>query len=188
MTGAYFSVVGIDPSLTGCGIATIQEDGGEREIILKTLGRKGKAGETLAQRQERIRTLVTDITDIIRTLDVYPDVVSIEGPSHGSVSGSHHDRSGLWWVLVLELSENLGLDVVEITPSQVKTYATGKGNAAKDEVMAAAIRRYPQAPISNNNESDAFTLAAMAARLIGEPIEETLPQTHLRTMEKLSRP
>src|SRR5690606_37900858 len=156
--------------------------------MVHTFGRKGKRGETLVQRLGRI----TDITDAIRAviggLDVYPDLVAIESPAQNQTTGSPHDRSGLWWDVVRTLTYELGISVIEIGVTKVKMYAHGKGIGSKDEIMAAAIRRYTDAPIANNNESDAFILAAMAARLIGEPIEESLAKTHLRAMEGLVLP
>lgn len=186
MSTPYFAAVGIDPSLTACGVALIQSYDDDRVRSVHTLGRKGKTTESLPQRHERINTLVEQVLETIRQLDVTPDLVAIEGPSHGNVTGSHHDRSGLWWQLVIRLRE-AGYEVVEITPTQVKKYATGKGNAGKPEVMAAAIRRYLDVPISNDNEADAWVLAAMAARLIGEPIEEALPKVNLEAMAKVVR-
>lgn len=184
--GPYFSVVGIDPSLTATGVAFIEASDGEVSYDTITLGRKGKATDTLSQRRARIIDLVDEIVTFVTRLDPHPDVVTIESPAHGQTTGSHHDRSGLWWQIVIRLQEE-GLDVVEVAPTQLKKYATGKGNAGKSEVMAAAIRRYLEAPIENDNEADAFVLAAMAARLIGEPIEASLPKLNLDAMEKVNR-
>ena len=70
----------------------------------------------------------------------------------------------------------------------IKKHATGKGNAGKDEVLLAVSRRYPQAPIVNNDQADAVTLAAMGARLLGEPVEDSLPKAHLDALAKLALP
>ncbi len=185
--GPYFSVIGIDPSLTGAGVGAIQVHGDDVTQAVHTFGRKGRTSETLEQRLDRITTITTQVLDVISSLDSWPELVAIERPAYGQTSGSHHDRSGLWWDLVRVLIYKMGIPVVEIDISKVKIYATGKGVGSKDQIMAAAIRRYPDAPISNNNESDAFVLAAMAARLIGQPIDD-LPKTHLRAMEGLVRP
>lgn len=185
MTGPYFSVVGIDPSLTATGVVAIQSAEGATGTRVHTFGRRGKTSEPLMTRLARLDDTVTAVQNVIRELVVYPDVVTIESPAHNQTTGSHHDRSGLWWLLVRELTYEMGLKVVEIGPTQVKTYATGKGNANKDEVLAAVVRRYLEAPITNNNEADAWVLAAMAARLIGEPVEGDMPKTHLRAMDKV---
>ncbi|HLV43706.1 MAG TPA: crossover junction endodeoxyribonuclease RuvC [Aggregatilineales bacterium] len=186
MTDAYFSVVGIDPSLTATGVVAIQSAEGATGTRVHTFGRRGKTSEPLMTRLARLNDTVTAVQNVIRELVVYPDVITIESPAHNQTTGSHHDRSGLWWLLVRELTYEMGLKVVEIGPTQVKTYATGKGNAGKTEVMAAVIRRHLDVPITNDNEADAFVLAAMGARLIGQPIEDSLPQTHLRAMDKVA--
>ena len=37
-----------------------------------------------------------------------------------------------------------GYPVVEVPPSNLKRYATGKGNSPKDQVLAAVINGYPK--------------------------------------------
>ena len=76
--------------------------------------------------------------------------------------------------------------VYEVSTTQVKKYATGKGTASKMEVMAAAIKRYPQFDIANDNEADAVILTAFLARALGRPIEESLPQANLAALEKFT--
>lgn len=77
--------------------------------------------------------------------------------------------------------------VVEVSPTSLKTYASGKEIAGKDEVMLSVARRYAAvAEIANNDQSDALVLAGMGARHLGAPIEVSLPQSHLRAMEKVA--
>ena len=105
----------------------------------------------------------------------------VEQPAYSQTGGSHHDRSGLWWLIVATLRE-WGFDVVEVTPGGVKKYATGKGNASKDQVLAAVVKRYPQADITDNNIADAWVLAAMGARALGYEVD-SLPQVNLAAMD-----
>lgn len=155
-----FSVVGLDLSLTGTGIAILDE-GGIRTVLISS---KGKAGDSLAQRAARLTLLFDQITNLI------PEraLVVIESPTPGSM-GHQHDRSGLWWQIVGYLHPFNR--VVEVSPSNLKKYATGKGNAGKDEMLAAAIHRYPDAGVTNNNVADAAHLMAMGARHMGRPQE-----------------
>lgn len=186
--------IGLDLSLTGSGVAVAMSEQDARDIdpdprfTVATFGRKGSATESLTERRGRISTLGQEIRDLATSLPWWPNLAMIETPAYDQTSGKTHDRSGLWWEVVRIFQAELGVDVVEVGTSKVKIYATGKGVGRKDAVMAAAIRRYPDVAISNNNESDAFILAAMGMRLLGEPIEESLPQTHLRAMEGLTLP
>lgn len=57
--------------------------------------------------------------------------------------------------------------VVKVTPTDLKRFATGRGNADKDAVMLAAARLEPA--ISNNDEADAWWLWALGEHLEGRP-------------------
>lgn len=177
-------IVGLDLSLSSTGVAHVQRyDGGAYAAFTRHLTVKARhvprGGEphTLAERSVRLRRLAGMIVN--ECIDA--DLVVVEGPSYASDTGKAHDRAGLWWLVVGRLTGG-GLNVVEVPPSTVKTYATGKGNASKDAVLAAVIRRYPAVEVSDNNEADALALAAMGARFTGHPLEHELPKTHLRAM------
>ncbi|WP_120338098.1 hypothetical protein [Cryobacterium soli] len=169
-------VVGIDLSMTSTGLALIS-DGSVHTHVVKS---KSDAG-TLNSFLERSHL-------IARTIDAkigigVSDLVVIEGMSFGSKSRSLDKIHGHWWMVVQFLCDFLVQEPVVIAPSARAKYATGKGNASKDAVLAAAIKRYPLAAITGNDIADAVILAAMGARHIGQPIEESLPQVNLTAME-----
>lgn len=170
-------VIGLDLSLTSTGLAFIRP---AAPAGVQTLKSKGAKDATLAERALRLHNLARDI--ILAALTA--DVVVIEQPAYNQTGGSHHDRSGLWWLVADALSDE-ELRLVEVTPQAVKKYATGKGNASKDEVLAAVVRRYPDVEVGNNNEADALVLAAIGARLAGYPIEESMPLAHLDALSKV---
>ena len=167
-------VVGLDLSLTGTGVAIIGHHGVSTGLIKS----KGKKGDSLASRRDRLKRIVHQISMLIPA----NSLVVIEQPAYSQTGGSHHDRSGLWW-LVVELAMDWGWDVVEITPGGVKKYATGSGNASKDTVLAAVVKRYLDVDVTDNNVADALTLAAMGARSLGHPIEKSMPALNLTAMD-----
>lgn len=178
-------IVGLDLSLTSSGIARAETDPRiDAPPIIRVARVTSKpppaARVTLASRSLRLRKIAGDVFGYC----VGADLVVIEGPSYASDSGAAHDRAGVWWMVVGRLTGQ-GYNVVEVPPTCVKTYGTGRGNAGKDEVLAATIRRYPAVEVSGNDEADALLLAAMGARFIGQPIEEALPQTHTRAMARV---
>lgn len=174
-------VIGLDLSLTGTGIA-------DSTGRIRTISSKGKADATLAQRRARLARLCHDITsDVLCAGDDRAALVVIEQPAFSRQNGHMHDRSGLWWLVVDRLAGALGFDVVEVAPTGRAKYATGKGNASKDQVLAAVVRRYPNVEVSNNNEADALVLAAMGARALGHPIDD-LPLSHLAAMSAVAWP
>jgi Holliday junction resolvasome RuvABC endonuclease subunit len=179
--------MGIDLSLSRTGVAFVGDplDGG---VETYSFGRSGKRDEPLRTRLERLEELVDQIHGSICENMEWPWVACIEDVAFGTPGGSTTDRAGLWWMTVRMLTRQ-GIPVVPVNVSKVKIYATGRGNKhEKDEVMLAIVRRYPDAPIQNNDEADATVLAMIGARLVGRPYETHLPQTHLRAMEGLVMP
>lgn len=179
-------VAGIDLSLASTGLALATWHDGVREQDIQRIQSKGQAGATLTQRRDRLHRLCAAISDRAGCADL----VVIEGPSYGTSreqAAARHDRSGLWWLLVDNLVETFGSRVAEVPPSVRAKYATGVGNAGKDAVLAAAVKRYPDWDITGNDVADAVILAAMGARHLGHPID-SLPQVHLAAMTKVRWP
>ena len=169
-------ILGIDPSLTSTGIAIITDTTAPH---VETYGR-GPAGQDPTARYHRLHHTAHRVAQLL----VQPtDLVIIERPAYDSRTGSQHDRSGLWW-MIIQSCVYAGVRVVEVSPSTVKKYATGNGKPGKEEVLAAVVRRYPDAPVSNNNEADALVLALIGARLIGRPVDAP-PKTHLDALKSL---
>jgi len=158
-------VVGLDLSLTATGIAVNRDD--EPAEWTWRVRSKGTKADTLDDRAQRLGELARRILRAVGN----PDLVIVEAPAFAQVSGSHHDRSGLWW-LVVEPLLALVCPVAEVAPTTLKKYATGKGNASKDEVLAAIIRRYPMCNPADNNEADALALMAMGLDHLGEPLAD----------------
>lgn len=171
-------VAGIDLSLTGSGIARVSLDG----IRLSLVGSKGSADATLVKRYERLADLRARL---LAQLDGV-DLAVVEQPAYHSFSGHAHDRSGLWWSVVSSLLSG-GIRVVEVAPATLKKYATGKGNANKDLMVATMARRFPAEAVDDNNLADALALACVAARLAGCPIDGDLPKSRSAAWETILR-
>jgi Holliday junction resolvasome RuvABC endonuclease subunit len=182
--------MGIDVSLTRTAVAFVgTNDEGDGPVVdTYSMGRRGSRDESLMQRRERITTLRELVIRTLTENMERPRVAMIEDVPFGTPGGSTTDRAALWWFIVEGLHQE-GIPTVAVNVSKLKIYATGRGNKhEKDEVTVALIRRYVDAPIQNNDEADATGLAMMGARLLGEPYEKSLPQTHLRAMEGLALP
>lgn len=176
-------VVGIDLSLTSTGLA----DSHGTTLRLKTSPTSG--ADATWETHRRLRHIAREVTSFV---DGYgydlADLVVIEGPSLGSSTGQAHTRGGLWWLTIdYILRADGSASILVVPPTTRAMYATGKGNAGKDEVLAAAIKRYPTLNITGNDVGDAVILSAIGARMLGHPIDD-LPKTHLRALTKLSLP
>lgn len=83
------------------------------------------------------------------------DVVVIEGHSFGSKNTHAHSLGELHGVVKTVLLQR-GITFVVIPPTVLKKWATGRGNATKDQVLVAAVRDGFEG--DNNNAADAFHL------------------------------
>lgn len=178
-------IIGIDPSLTALGMGVIDTHpaGGIHAYQLGVLKSK-KLGDQWTDAARRIAMIVGKVEPILASGTV--DLVVMESPAFSSTSGASHDRSWLWG-RIYDAATELGVAVLTATPQQLKMYATGKGNADKDVVVAACVRRWPNIEgLDNNNAADAWTLATMGARKLGVPVEpKDLGVTYTRALEKM---
>lgn len=182
-------IVGLDLSLTSTGIAMIGTDVAPAIVSVDRIRTK-PAGDNLEARHQRMRTIIKGINTWLSSVDL----VVIEGLAYASRSPHATERAGLWWLVIDHLHMRRA-DVAVVAPTARAKYATGKGNAPKDQVLAAVIRRYPDVEITGNDEADALILAAMGARALSHPIEPrpdrgtySLPDTHLAALDKVAWP
>lgn len=174
------TVAAIDLSLTSTGVAVVHSS---IRVLTHTVTSKPPKVETLRTRFERMNAISQEILQIVEPADV----VGIEAPAYAAAarSGKLHDRSGLWWHVVSDLIAH-GKQVVEVAPTSRCMYATGKGNAGKDLVLASAVRIYKHVAIEGNDQADAVVIAAMISRMIGTPIETgNVPESKLRALAKV---
>lgn len=182
-------VVGVDLSLTSTGLA--DNRGRAQRVRTKACDGVPATVRRLATISREVHSFATmtageDGVDGPRYAADPADLVVIEGPSFASTSGQQHTRGGLWWSVVDALHW-ADLPILVIPPTTRAMYATGRGNAGKDEVLAAAIKRYPKWDITGNDIADATILAAIGARLLGHPVDD-VPKTHLRALAKVALP
>jgi len=152
-------VLGIDPSLTSTACCWLDESG---KFKIRLYGSEPAKG--LIPRMNRYRQMVEDITagPIWRNP---PELVFIEGYSYGSTGRSVLDTAEFGGLLrnALLLSK---CRVIEVPPTVLKKFMTGKGNAAKTLVVAEASRKW-NVSFDTTDEYDALVLAHMAATFEG---------------------
>lgn len=162
-------VVGLDPSLTGTGIAY---QGGSESVLTPK-------GKTLRGQLTRMQVIASRVAQ--RTPD--GALVVIEAPSFGSNYPGHHAIAGLWWILAATLTSK-GCPLVQVAPSSLKLFATGNGRAKKDGMRAAWLER-TGADIADDNRVDALWLRQVGLCLLGDPEALDLPARQLAAIEGL---
>ena len=147
-------VLGVDPGLTRCGLAIVDEAPG-RKVILKTvMVYRTPPTDALA---DRLLALDTALSQIIK--EYKPDVVAVE-----QVFSQHNLKSVMATAqaagLAMVNGAKHGCQVFTYTPTQVKASVTGSGKADKRQIgrMIAKIFGLSSAP-EPADASDAVALA-----------------------------
>lgn len=168
MTPRPDSVLGVDPSLTSTGLASVVWRDGDPEPVITT-----QAVRPTLRGHARRRYIVRKIVLVAKEYDV----VGMESPSYGSNGKGHSEVQGLWWMIRTALWE-AGIPVALIAPATRAKYATGKGggpDAAKPRVHAATRGLWPTIPLKTTDEADALLIAAITARVAGRPFDAQPP-------------
>ena len=175
------SVIGLDLSLTGTGVAAIAVD--TAALSTAVHASPPPATENLTGHVVRHRLLADGIVAQVVAAD--PILVVVEGLQFSvKMRDSSLTRRGFLWWAVIEGLCSAGVPVMEVTPQQIKQFATGKGNASKSEMVAAYAKAWPDAPMGRNVEdrADAAHAAALGSAWVGV---EGLPQGMTVVRQKL---
>lgn len=163
------TVVGLDLSLTGAGIAALDLVTGD----LSTAVHRSPApkSDVLGAHVARHRALVDGI--VSQTVACDPALVVVEGLRFSvSAQDSSLSRRGFLWWAVVEGLVAAGAPVMEVTPSQIKMLATGNGAASKDMMVAEYALAWPGATRDKNvqDRADASFAAALGAAYLRSPL------------------
>lgn len=164
-------IVGIDPSLTGTAVCVAGFD--------PVLFASSPIGSDAANRILRYCGLVHAVIAKVPKLST----VFIEGYSFGSKGGQATDRAEYGGILRYHLcGVAMGCEVIEVPPTSLKKWATGKGNGDKTPMIAAITKRYG-VEFRTNDEYDAYALARLGEQYSG--LVEPQNQAQREVIEKL---
>ncbi len=144
------NIMGIDPSLTCLGFA--YSVNGEQAVVGTVRPKKLKGLDRIAF----IRDQVQEMFD-----EAAPELIAYEGYAMGRFAGGGRlaDLGELGGVLKLMAFERK-IPLLLVPPTCLKLFATGKGNADKDRVMAAMAKERGKL-FSADDEADAYALYLM---------------------------
>lgn len=207
-------IAGIDLSTTITGVMRIRTDGTTPDMKLTKINsspvnswldeKDNKLKPSLLDRSKRLESIAARV--VRAALEGYDPTVDdaplfvIESPLYNSSlitdaegnkrprpTGNQHDRSWVWGLIVHSLFKH-GF-VVEIAPTKLKSYATGKGTGRKVGVLGAMPFMFPDLPpILDDNLADAAVLAAMGARQLGVPVEPSPQRINPAAMNRVQWP
>lgn len=164
---------GIDLSLTSTGVAMV-DDG---KLALHGTIKTTPDGKRPKDEIERLHGIVDQVVSFLK--EFKPDIVVLEGiafMAHNTTAIAQ--LAGLSY-LVRSVLTKMTIPYLVVAPSSLKKFITGKGNSPKDTMMMEVYKQYKHSFL-DNNESDAFSLAAVGMASGGSPIKKlTIPQTQV---------
>jgi len=169
--------IGADLSLTSTGVAS--------RLGVRTIKPRLRRGP------DRLAFIRDEVWGEVAGLVTHPKdaVVFVEGYNFGAprATSTLASLGELGGVVRLMLWER-GVTYVEIPPSVLKKFATGRGNASKEEVLIEAVKRAPSdMVIAGNDTADAWWLYVLGCELLGEPVVE-MPALNRSALTKLLWP
>lgn len=172
-----FSIVGLDLSLTGTGVACC---GAARTV-------KSNAKLPIEPRVQKILSDLFEVIDEISNKSA--QLFVIEGLAFASKTGKVAERAFLHHAVRFELWKQEKQFAI-VAPTARAKFATGKGNAGKDEVMIAVTKMWPDFDAKNNNEADAVALYQMGLLhcMPGTMKLADLPKVNRDALEKVEWP
>jgi crossover junction endodeoxyribonuclease RuvC len=174
-------VRGLDLSLTASGLAWPDR--------VAVHGRKGLTTLPVGRREHELKCLAEELFVKICDPMPRPVIVVIENlPTGRTAGGVVSTEKGYVWHEVVRMLHAYVVPVLEVAPSVIKKYATGKGNANKGAVIEATARRLPWLHTAGDeNACDAAWAMAIGCALLGQHLAE-LPKVHQEALAKLQLP
>lgn len=144
-------LMGLDLSLTSTGYSIDQETG---TVVTKTKG------------AERLSVISNEIIDLVLNKSV--EIVIIEGYSFASRNSQAHSIGELGGAVRMRLFE-CGIPYVDVPPTCRAKFATGKGNASKNEVISSISAKTGiiWSGAGSDDRCDAWILEQMGLAYIG---------------------
>lgn len=189
-------IIAADLSITSTGLAAgVFADGQMVQVGVRTVGTepRNRRGDPIPMpaRHEVVVGAVFGPLDARRGVDrlVVKEkrLAAAAGRQPGSAETAQ-DLAGLHAVLEYGLWRR-GVPHVDVPGPTLKKFATGRHQAAKEDVRVAAAKRLEHlAECTDNNQSDALWLLVMAAGMYGLDVKVVLPVVQQAAGDKLAWP
>jgi Holliday junction resolvasome RuvABC endonuclease subunit len=151
-------IFAIDPSLTGLAVVYMTETGQYDYAELTS-----KPIKTLEGRLKRYNTLASRVVDLLKM--TCPQLCLIEGYSFAS-KGASVVTLGEFGGVLRNSIVGIADVTVEVPPTVLKKFVTGKGNCGKLEIVTSLSVKYG-IEFKTDNHADAFGLALIGKAVLG---------------------
>ena len=172
------NVIGIDPSLSKTAIVIGSEHRKEKVFLITSK----PLGDSVCQRMSRFEQMVAGIMRTIRenTDPLSVSRIFIENYSFGSKFAREAlgEFGGiLRWHLV-----EVDPQIVEVAPTTMKKFVTGKGNGDKDAVRMHCLKNWGYES-QGNDDADAYGLWRLGLCVCG--LDDAMNQAQRESVKKL---
>lgn len=150
-----FSCMGLDLSYSGTGLVILDIDG---KIIKQEEISTKKDPNNLYDIESRMVFIFDKIKKIIDDYNI--TMTYIEDISYGSTGDGSTQLAGLNYFIRVNLL-NLNMPFYMVTPSQLKKYITGNGQAKKELMLKEVYKRWGE-DFNSDNICDAYSLSRFA--------------------------
>ena len=148
--------LGIDPGSAICGYGFVEQLNGQ--LVAKSFGVITTSPK--ARMQDRLLKIHTELDALIKTFQ--PEVMGVEKLFFGRNATTAIPVGQARGVVLLTAAQN-NLDVVEITPNEVKQSITGYGGATKEQVIFMVTKLLNLAePPKPDDAADALAISIAA--------------------------
>lgn len=164
-------VYGIDPSLTGTGVAALAlSPGGEIVAATALTITIPKQVDTI----ERIKYIVDTLEDALAVCGENTSCIAIEDlPVHANSAGLTGQAQGAVRYAISSTYTNKSPAVITVAPATLKKYVTGSGRADKTKMLSSVSEALngifsPE----DDNQADALALALVAKGYIDSSLQD----------------
>ncbi|AYF29277.1 hypothetical protein CSH63_17760 [Micromonospora tulbaghiae] len=166
MTG--LRMVGLDLSLSATGVAATHDHHGRAGLLARTVHTARTAHGTTDMDHTRVNRVLADVAAAVACR---PHLVAIEWLPSYEGNGATSLRLAELHGVVKHWLHVKGIRYVDVHPPEVKTWATGNGNANKAAVKERVTADYGRLlHVGSQDEADAVALLSMALAAYGQPL------------------
>lgn len=177
-------ITALDLSLTATGIAVTHDQVGEPRLSCRTVTPRRRPTLNVID-HARLHELFQAVA---AALVSRPDLVVVEFLPHVAGTGGVALRMAELHGALKHFMWSKGHRYVDVEPQHLKTYATGRGNAKKEQVREQVTARYGGLlHVGSYDEADATALLAMALDAYGQPLAP-VPDHHRKAIAKVRWP
>jgi crossover junction endodeoxyribonuclease RuvC len=152
-------IVGLDLSMCESGI-TVWNNGRTESFLVKS---KRPKDNSPVNELKRILKIVSDIEEYLVGKEI--ELVLIENLAFCARNTSALVQLSALNYMIRETCYSHDIKFILVAPATAKKFATGKGNAKKDQMMLEVYKRWGMS-FSDNNLCDSYVLAKMGESLI----------------------